>query len=181
MDSEFILKTARQAIETFVRHGKKIEIPPCSDELKERRGVFVTIHKNGMLRGCIGFPYPVKPLIESLIESAISACHDPRFPALREDELNEIDIEVSILTTPELLKEPEKYINEIEIGRDGLIIEGCGRAGLLLPQVAVEQAWNKEEFLNAVCEKAGLPDNCWRDKKIKLYKFQCQIFTEKYK
>jgi len=170
------LKTARQAIETFVATGKKIK-PRC--HIKEKRGVFVSIHKNGMLRACMGLPYPVLPLSDAIVEAAVSACNDPRFPPLSKEELKDIDIEVSILTEPELIEsEPAKHL---EIGRDGLIIESKGRAGLLLPQVATEYKWNPEEFLRAVCIKAGLPENEWRSKDAKIYKFQAQILREKHK
>ena len=182
MDSEFILKITWQAIKTFVETGTIIETPVCSNELKEKHGVFVTIYKNNNLRGCIGLPYPAKPLIDALIESAVSACCDPRFPSLKKEELNEIDIEVSILTKPELIQtKPENYPDKIEIGKDGLMIEYNGRSGLLLPQVATEENWNTKQFLNTICIKAGLPKNKWQDKKTKLYKFQAKIIKEKYK
>ena len=119
-------------------------------------------------------------MIEALIEAAISVCNDPRFPPLSEDELNQITIELSILTEPELIKvkDPREYLEKIEIGKDGLIIKRGVFSGLLLPQVAVEQEWSVEQFLENICLKAGLTIDSWMDENSKIYKFQAEIIHE---
>jgi AmmeMemoRadiSam system protein A len=132
------------------------------------------------LRGCIGYPFPTKPLVEALIDSAIdSALNDDRFPPVQKNELKDICIEVSILGKLELLKvnKPEEYLKKIKVGGDGLVIEKGWFSGLFLPQV-----WqlipNPEEFLDALCLKAGLPKRSWLDKNTKIYRFRVQAFRE---
>jgi hypothetical protein len=180
---EFILKLSREAIETYVKDGRKIPIPrEYPKELKEKRGVFVTIYKNPKeLRGCIGLPYPQKPLIEGIIEAAVEACEDPRFPQLTTEELKDIFIEVSILTKPELIrvKNPKDYFKEIKIGKHGLILISGSSGGLFLPQVPVEQKWNCEEYLENLCYKAGIISDVWLDPLTRIYRFETKIFSEK--
>jgi len=172
---------ARDIIESHVKNLKSPLLKP-KEIFDEKQGVFVTIHTfpEHNLRGCIGIPEPVMPLKDALVESAKSATRDPRFNPLKEDELNNIIIEVTILTKPELIKvnKPQDYLSFIKIGRDGLIVEQGFFRGLLLPQVPVEQDWNKEEFLSHTCMKAGLLPDSWFDKKTKIFKFSGQIFTE---
>ena len=172
---------ARSVVEQFV----KSRTTPSDDlgrSFTEKQGAFVTLHTfpNHDLRGCIGIPLPVMTLREAILEGAKSATHDPRFPPLIEKELDDIIIEVTILTKPELIKvnNPKDYLSEIEIGRDGLIVEQGFYKGLLLPQVPVEQGWDKETFLSHTCMKAGLKPDAWFDKNIKISKFNGQIFTE---
>ena len=180
--THFLIQTARRAIKQYVKNGKKISVNNYLEKYNNKRGVFVTIYKKNpkSLRGCIGFPYPSFPLIEALIEAAISACNDPRFPPLSEDELDQITIEISILTEPKLInvKDPKEYLKKIEIGKDGLIIKKGVFSGLLLPQVAVEQKWNVEQFLENICLKAGLTIDSWMDETSKIYKFQAEIIHE---
>jgi hypothetical protein len=180
---DFVLKLAREAIENYVKTGKKISIPKeYSKELDKKRGVFVTIYKKPKeLRGCIGLPYPQQPLIQGLIEVAVEACEDPRFPPLSKEELKNIFIEVSILTEPELIKvkNPKEYFKEIEIGKHGLILTHGSYGGLFLPQVPVEQKWNCEEYLENLCYKAGLTSDVWLDTLTRIYKFETEIFSEK--
>lgn len=172
---------ARDVIE---QHVKNNSTP--SNDLKgifiEKQGAFVTIHTypDHDLRGCIGIPLPVMSLKDAIIEGAKSATRDPRFPPLAENELDNIIIEVTILTKPELIEvnQPQEYLSNIEIGRDGLIVEQGFFKGLLLPQVPVEQGWNKEEFLSHTCMKAGLMPDAWFDKNTKISKFSGKIFTE---
>lgn len=180
----FLLNTARKAIETFVREGKVIPIPEnCPEELKRKKGVFVTIYKKiagkEHLRGCIGLPYPLKPLIEAVIEAAVSACKDPRFEPLREEELKDIFMEVSVLSKPELIEASgEKYLEKIKKG-DGLIIKKGILSGLFLPQVWKEIP-KKEDFLSNLCLKAGLHPDAWKyDKSIEIYRFDAEILKEK--
>lgn len=175
------VKFARETIERYVKTGSF-----SASELKgifsEKQGAFVTIHTypDRDLRGCIGIPLPVMSLKEAIAEGAVSATRDPRFPPLSKEELDNIVIELTILTKPELIKvkKPEEYLESIEIGRDGLIAEQGYFKGLLLPQVPVEQNWDKEEFLSNTCMKAGLMPDAWFDSNTKISKFEGQIFTE---
>jgi len=180
-DGNKAVKLARDVTEQFVKNNKL-----TSSDLKgifeEKQGAFVTLHTypEHNLRGCIGIPLPIMTLREAIIESAKSATRDPRFPPLEESEINRIIIEVTILTKPELIKveKPQDYLTNIEIGKDGLIAEQGFNKGLLLPQVPVEQGWEKEEFLSHTCIKAGLLPDAWFDKSTKIFKFSGQIFTE---
>jgi uncharacterized protein (TIGR00296 family) len=173
---------ARTTIEHFL---KKKEIPDFEIPKKftDKSGVFVTLNRfpENSLRGCIGYPEPHFPLIDSIIDSARNAStRDPRFPPVNEKELDKIIIEVSILTPPELMKaeKPSDYVSQIQISRDGLIIEKGISRGLLLPQVPVEWNWNEREFLSQTCVKAGLLADCWFEKETKIYKFSAEIFKE---
>ncbi len=179
-DGKFLVKLARETIETFIKEKKKLKVPENTpDSLKEELGVFVTLNKDGQLRGCIGYPEPIESLVKAVIDVAISAAvNDPRFSPVTINELNDLEIEVSVLTKPVLMeaKKPEEYIEKIKIGEDGLIIERGPYKGLLLPQVAVEWGWNVEEFLYNTCVKAGLTADCWIYPDVKIYKFSSQIF-----
>ncbi len=172
---------ARKVIEEYVKN-KKSSKSDLKGIFNEKQGSFVTIHSfpSHDLRGCIGIPLPVMSLKEAIIEAATSATHDPRFPPLSNVELENIIIEVTILSPPEDInvKKPEEYLQEIEIGRDGLIVEQGFYKGLLLPQVPVEQGWDKKEFLNHTCMKAGLMPDAWFDKSTKILRFTGQVFTE---
>jgi uncharacterized protein (TIGR00296 family) len=180
---DFILKLAREAIETYVKTGRKISVPKdYPKELNEKRGVFVTIYKKPKeLRGCIGLPYPQKPLIEGLIEAAYEACEDPRFPPLSKEELKDISIEVSVLTEPELIKvkNPKDYFKEIKLGKHGLILINGSCGSLFLSQVPIEQKWNIEEYLENLCYKAGLTSDTWMDPLSMIYRFETEVFSEK--
>ena len=175
------VKLAREAVERYVKNNQE-PLQGFEREFEERQGAFVTLntYPERELRGCIGVPLPVMPLREAIIESAESATRDPRFPPLKEAELDRILVEVTILTKPELIevKQPQDYPLNIEIGRDGLIVEQGFYKGLLLPQVPVEQGWDKEEFLSHTCMKAGLLPDAWFDKNTKISRFGGQIFTE---
>ena len=172
---------ARKVIENHVAN-KQTSFNELNRVFNENQGAFVTIHTfpSHDLRGCIGIPLPVMPLKEAIMEGAKSATRDPRFPPLSESELENIIIEVTVLTKPELIKvdEPKDYLSEIEIGRDGLIVEQGFFKGLLLPQVPVEQKWDKEDFLTHTCLKAGLMPDAWFDEKTKISRFSGQVFSE---
>jgi len=172
---------ARDIIERFVTNSKIISTD-LGKIFTEKQGAFVTIHTYPKhdLRGCIGIPLPVMALKEAIKQAAQSATKDPRFPPLDKNELNEIIIEITILTKPVLINvnKPQDYLKQIKIGRDGLIVEQGFFKGLLLPQVPVEQDWDKEEFLSQTCMKAGLLPDSWFDKSTKISKFTGQIFTE---
>jgi len=184
-DGKFLLKLARKTIEDFLS-GKEPKQPDrYPKSLDEKHGVFCTLNKKVgdeyQLRGCIGIPYPVMPLIKAVMSAAVSSTQDPRFPRLERSELNDIKIEISVLTEPELIEvdKPEEYLEKIKIGKDGLIIEYGFNSGLLLPQVATEYDWSVEEFLDNLCLKAGLPPGAWKERGVKIYKFQAQIFKER--
>ena len=185
---EFLVRLARRAAEEYVRYGKVIKPPEDTPpELWEKMGVFVTLNRHNVppqmaLRGCIGFPLPIYPLVEATIKAAIyAAVDDPRFPPVRESELDDLVIEVSVLTPPELVEgPPEERPRKIKVGRDGLMIEKGIHSGLLLPQVPVEWGWDEEEFLAQTCWKAGLPPDCWLDEDTKVYRFTAEIFEEEY-
>lgn len=185
-EGRFLVRLARKAAEEYIMNGIKIRAPSdVSAKLREKCGVFVTVTKKSdgerMLRGCIGFPYPMYPLVEAVIDASISASTgDPRFPPVSSRELDEIFFEVSVLTPPEKI-EVEKvgeYPLKIKVGRDGLIIKRGYYSGLLLPQVPVERGWDEEEFLCQCCMKAGLPPDCWLMKETEVYRFQAIIFEE---
>ena len=176
-DGEKLVRYARKVIENHVRGKESEEM----ENFEEKMGVFVTLntYPDKMLRGCIGIPEPIMPLKKAIKEAAISACHDPRFPDVRENEVDNIVVEVTVLTPPRVIKcKPEEYEKNIKVGRDGLIVERGYYKGLLLPQVPVEYGWNVEEFLRHTCMKAGLPMDAWKDEGTRIYKFQGEIFAE---
>lgn len=183
-DGEFAVRTAREVIEKHVR-GE--EIPDyrekASEKFKSKSGVFVTIdtYPDKELRGCIGFPEPIFPLIDAIVNAAQSAStEDPRFPPVKAKELDKIVVEVSLLTPPQLIsvKKPTELPKQVVVGKDGLIIKKGFYSGLLLPQVAVDWKWDAEEFLSQTCWKAGLPPDSWLDATTRFYKFQAEIFAE---
>jgi uncharacterized protein (TIGR00296 family) len=137
-------------------------------------------HPDGMLRGCIGFTEHNYPFLEALEYAARSACHDPRFPALGERELDKIVVEVTILTRPSLIKvkNREDLPKEIKIGRDGLMIEYRGRRGVFLPQVPVEWEWNVTEYLENLCRKAGIGKDKWKENDCDVFSFRGRSFKE---
>jgi|Deesub1362A_J573_1020465.scaffolds.fasta_scaffold08547_3 hypothetical protein len=185
-EGEFLVKLARKAVEEYLKNGRKISPPSDTPEkLRQPCGVFVTISQseNGKkaLRGCIGHPYPTMPLVDALIDSAISAATcDPRFYPLSLEELDKVIFEVSVLTPPKRIEveNPMEYPSKVKVGEDGLIVEHGIYKGLLLPQVPVEWNWNAEDFLCHCCQKAGLSPDYWLLKDTKIYKFQAIVFEE---
>lgn len=149
--------------------------------LQEKCGVFVTLTINDGLRGCIGLPYPTSPLLDAVIQAAkSSAFEDPRFPAVQQNEMASIVIEVSVLTPPMelIVSNPEELPNHVKVGKDGLIIGRGWNKGLLLPQVPIEWGWDSKQFLSQCCVKAGLPKDSWQRKGIKVHTFQAILFKE---
>jgi uncharacterized protein (TIGR00296 family) len=188
-DGEAAVRLARSAIETGfdLPPGTDIATPfrtvPLPKVLDEPRGVFVTLrrHPSNDLRGCIGFPLPVYPLRAAIPRAAwAAAVDDPRFPPVRRPELARITLEVSILTVPEPIEaEPRSELpHHIVVGRHGLIVARRGASGLLLPQVGSEFGWNAVEFLEATCEKAGLPTDAWRRPETTIRRFEAERFEE---
>ncbi len=181
-DKKKLLELARKSIETGFSRGRLKIDEEIKKKFSKKQGAFVTLTEGGRLRGCIGYPEPILPLYEAIINAARAAAfEDPRFEPLREEELNKIKIEVSILTVPELIKvkHPLEYLEKIKIGEDGLIIRGPFGSGLLLPQVFVEYKATPQMALEMLCEKAGLPRNTWQNPMYKIYKFQAEVFSEK--
>ncbi|MHA1144635.1 MAG: TIGR00296 family protein [Candidatus Helarchaeota archaeon] len=189
-EGKMLLRLARRVVEKAVHEGRPVSVnvpEDFTDKLKTvEAGVFVTLRKHEgrekQLRGCIGRITGVK-LAQATIDSAIdSPLHDPRFPTVRPGELNNITVEISVLTPPELVKvdDVEDYPKKIKVGRDGLIIQQGLSRGLLLPQVPVEQdpPWTEKEFLEWTCWKAHLPRNAWRDPATEIYRFEAEIFEE---
>jgi len=158
-EKKFLLTLARQVI-TSTSEGKDFSTPSFySDTLKNEQGVFVTLHKNGQLRGCIGYVEAVHPLQIAVEKMAFSAAfNDPRFPPLSKEETDLLEIEISVLSPLQEIKN----IEEIEVGKHGLMLELDYYKGLLLPQVAIEYNWDRETFLQHTCRKAGLPENISR-------------------
>ncbi|MFA4874749.1 MAG: AmmeMemoRadiSam system protein B [bacterium] len=168
-----LLSLARTTLEAHVQ-GKQLPPLPTDAALKKQGAAFVTLKKKGHLRGCIGQIIARGPLDSTVQEMTVSAAsHDPRFPPVRPDELKDIDIEISVLTAPEPLADPLA----VRVGTDGLIIEKGFNRGVLLPQVPTEQGWNKEQFLQGLAEKAGLPPDGWKG--ARLMRFQAIVFGEK--
>lgn len=170
------LNIARKTLE---KHFAGRDYPLTGDETKvlaQTGGVFVTLWKKGNLRGCIGFYESDQPLADSIKEMALSAAlKDSRFSPLTEDELEQIKIEISVLSPMEKISD----INKIELGKHGAYVERGKRNGLFLPQVAPDNNWDVTTFLNTLCiEKAGLEAGCWRDLKTSLYTFMAQVFHE---
>jgi len=174
-EKAYLLKLVRITIEDYLTR-RKHEYPETDNpKFLEKRGVFVTLHKHGDLRGCIGYPLPIKPLIEAVVDNAISSStEDPRFRQVTIGELDDIDIEISILTVPRKVKGYE----EVVVGRDGIIITKGYMRGLLLPQVPVEQEWDLEEYISHGCMKAGLPMDEWK-RGVLIETFQGVVFGEK--
>lgn len=170
-----LLRLARQSLEA---HVCRKPLPPVQVEfprLRQRRGAFVTLKKHGELRGCIGHIWPVKPLYQTVIEMAeAAALYDYRFPPVKPEELEDLTIEISVLSP----LRPISDLREIEVGKHGIYLTYGRFSGLLLPQVATEQGWDREEFLAHTCLKAGLPPDMWR-RGAKIQVFTAQVFGER--
>jgi len=159
---------------------RETPLPPV---FTEPRGVFVTLKRaaDGALRGCIGFPLPIFPLRAAIPRAAAAAAvEDPRFPPLRARDLGATRVEVSILSLPEPIATavPSERLARVVVGRDGLIVDGEGTSGLLLPQVPVEEGWDAETFLAQTCVKAGLRPEMWRSPQVRFRRFEGEVFAE---
>jgi len=172
-----LLTLARRTIEEYLRTGKKLQEKEDDPRLMKKEGAFVTLHKDGRLRGCIGNILGRGPLHQTIRNMAISsATQDHRFSPVKEEELAAIDIEISVLSVPKEAKH-----DEIVMGKHGVIVsKGPFNSGVFLPQVATDTGWTKEEFLSQLCyQKAGLPSDCWKDPSISLQIFTAEVFGEK--
>ena len=165
-----LLVLAQNVITGYVTNRKAPEVEIKNPKYKTDGAVFVTIKEKGSLRGCIGHIQAVMPLYQSIIKNAVAACSsEPRFPPMKKDELKDMDIEISILSPFASLKD----VKDIQVGKHGLYIMKGIQSGLLLPQVATEFGWNRDEFLEHLCMKAGLPKDAWKD--AELYTFTAEI------
>jgi len=179
-----LIRLARRAITSYLQDRVVIETPQTTEKLKQKSGVFVTLNKASPreLRGCIGFPYPESPLVRAIIKAAIyAATEDPRFKPVSLDEFRKnVLIEATVLTPPKALNfsSRTKIPDLIEVGRHGLIIQGHGTSGLLLPQVATEWKWDSTDFLSNCCLKAGLPPDAWLLDGTEVKVFEGEIFEE---
>jgi uncharacterized protein len=179
------VRLARETVEAHVRKTKPVEARPLSPVFSEKRGVFVTLNtaegQERSLRGCIGYPEPIKTLADAIRDVAVYACEDPRFPyPVLPEELDHVVTEVSVLTVPRDLvaKRRTDLPTKVRLGVDGLVISNRFNSGLLLPQVPIEQGWDQETFLAEACAKAGLPYDAWLDEGTKVQTFQAEIFGE---
>jgi AmmeMemoRadiSam system protein A len=175
-EQKILLRLARDTIEMWVREQARPPLPEAKGILGEKCGAFVTIHKKGQLRGCIGNMIGQGPLVETIQEMAIaSSTGDPRFRPVNVDELKDIDIEISVLSPLREIKD----VNEIEVGTHGILMSRGMFHGVLLPQVATEYCWDRTTFLQHTCMKAGLPEDAWQDPKTRIEIFSAQVFREK--
>jgi AmmeMemoRadiSam system protein A len=173
-DRRTALALARTAICGAVLHRKLPEVIPSEGIFSVRCGIFVTLHVRGRLQGCIGVTEPSEPLGEAVIRCAVGAAiEDPRFAPLKEAQLEDVSIEISILSPLEPIP-PEA----IEIGRHGLLVVNHGQRGLLLPKVAIEHRLTCEQFLEETCRKAGLAREAWKDPETRIFGFTCEVFSE---
>ncbi|MCK4427292.1 MAG: AmmeMemoRadiSam system protein A [candidate division Zixibacteria bacterium] len=173
-DKKTLMDIARKTIECKVKGEKLPEFKVDSPILKENRGAFVTIKEHGQLRGCIGYMEAIKPLYITVQEMAeAAALRDPRFPPVTAEELSKLELEISVLTPLRKIKD----INEIEIGKHGIVLKKGYQQGVFLPQVATEQGWDRTTFLEEICRKAGIYDkNCWKDKDAEIYIYSAEVF-----
>jgi len=180
-DRKGLLKLARSTIKSELKAGLKILRPKkITSELKEKRGCFVTLHKEGILRGCIGTIEPVRSLIANVEENAMNAAfHDPRFPPVKMDELSVIDIEISVLTVPVVLdfKDGEDLKKKLKPGIHGVILSQGWRSATFLPQVW-EQLPDREDFLEHLCLKGGMGRECWKDKETIVKIYEAEYFSK---
>jgi AmmeMemoRadiSam system protein A len=172
-EQQLLLRLAYQALEESVRTGALPEIEKPAGAPEEKCGAFVTLHKQGNLRGCVGYIESPKPLYQTVRECArAAALHDTRFDPVEPEELPLLHLEISVLSPLEVIA-PEK----VEVGRHGLLVSLGYQRGLLLPQVATEWKWDAERFLRETCRKAGLPEDAWC-RGARIQAFTAQVFAE---
>lgn len=174
---KYLLTLARETIAQYLKEHKIGAAKSADAALNAPCGVFVTLHEQGELRGCIGNMTAAQPLVESVRDMAIaSATEDPRFAPLRLAELAHVDIEISVLSPLEKVRSAD----DIVLGKHGVVVKKGFSSGVFLPQVALETRWSKEEFLSYLClHKAGIPADSWKDPRTELYVFTAEVFGEK--
>jgi len=171
---------AREALTAYVERKVRIKLEGLPPAFTEKAGVFVTLHEDGELRGCIGYPEPVMELGRAIVDSAINAgVNDPRFSRVRPDEIPKIEVEVTVLSPPRPYEVRNRDLpGAVRIGEHGLIVRRGMWSGLLLPQVATEWEFDPTEFLCQTCLKAGLPPDSWIDEETEVLFFEGQVFSE---
>src|ERR1700738_1001990 len=173
-DRRALLNLARRAISSAIIEKQIPDFQAYSAALTESAGAFVTLHQNGLLRGCVGQVESTYSLAETAARAAISAAlHDPRFPPVDADEIPSLKIEISVLSVPEPIP-PEAIVG----GCHGLVIEKSANRGLLLPQGASERRWTSQRFLEDTCVKAGLPRDAWSDPSARILAFSAEVFSD---
>ena len=171
-EKEYLLKIARETIEQYLRNNETIEPQTKNQKLWEKVGVFVSLHLDRELRGCIGLIDPVESLILAVRDNVLLAARDPRFAPVERSELNELEIEISILTPPE-----KTSLTEITKGF-GVVLQNGSNKATYLPQVW-ETISGREEFFNSLCQKAGLAGDCHQNPQTELFKYEAIVFREK--
>lgn len=170
-----LLGIARKTMEEYIRHHTIPEFTVEEPELTRKCGAFVTITSSQRLRGCIGYVEGFKPLYQTVIDMAIAAStQDPRFEPVREQELSNLQLEISVMSPLRKIADPQ----EVEVGVHGILLKRGVRSGLLLPQVATEYHWDRHTFLEHTCLKAGLPRDAWNDPNSEIFVFSAQVFHE---
>ena len=170
-----LLGIAREQIRASLGPRGALPAPGRPDEPDLLAGAFVSLHVAGRLRGCIGTFDTTRPVAEQVRQMAVAAStRDPRFPPLGPEELDAVDIEISVLTPPRPVADP----SEVEVGRHGIVVTRGHRRGVLLPQVASDHGWDRETFLAHTCVKAGLPPDAWKDPETELEVFEAEVFGE---
>ncbi|MFW6180694.1 MAG: AmmeMemoRadiSam system protein A, partial [Spirochaetota bacterium] len=165
-EKRWLLDLARGAVSSRLEGRPAPAAVPESSRLRESSGAFVTLHRHGALRGCIGLVQAVKPLYQAVQEMAVSAAfEDPRFPPLRPEELDDVEVEISVMSPLKRVRSA----GEIRVGEHGLLMKRGFHQGLLLPQVATEQGWDRDTFLRHTCFKAGMSGDCWKDPATEIY------------
>jgi AmmeMemoRadiSam system protein B/AmmeMemoRadiSam system protein A len=175
-DKDELIALARASVEHAVREHRAYDPPaPLQPALNREIGAFVTLKEGGVLRGCIGYTSASRPLYETIRDTAtLAAFGDPRFGAVNSDEVSKLEYEISVLSPLRRVLD----VQEIEVGRHGLLIKNGGREGILLPQVPLEQHWGRAMFLEQTCVKAGLPEQCWKDEETDIFSFTADVFGE---
>lgn len=172
-EKKFLRRIAKSAIECKLENKKMPSLQVSEGRLKEKRGAFVTLHEHGRLKGCIGYIEPIKPLFETIREMALSAAFsDSRFTQVDKNDLKDLEIEISVLSPLKKIDD----IRDIEVGKHGIYITKKFYSGLLLPQVATENNWDRKTFLEHACIKAGIAKNSWNKKGVEIYTFSADIF-----
>jgi AmmeMemoRadiSam system protein A len=171
-----LLAIARKSVEFVVQKDKLYELPAsASATLNQERGAFTTLTEHGALRGCIGYTSAIKPLYMTVRDTAThAALHDPRFSPVSASELPSLEYEISVLSPLRRVTD----VQQIRIGEHGLLMKNGDSEGLLLPQVPVEQKWDRQTFLEQTCRKAGMRTGCWKDEDTDIFSFTAVVFNE---
>jgi AmmeMemoRadiSam system protein A len=173
-DRATLIRLGRAAIHAAVHGANPPTAAPVSTALSQPSGAFVTLHRRGRLRGCLGQVEPSEPLVETVMRCAVAAAReDPRFAPVRPEELLELEIEISVLSALQAIR-----LEQIEVGTHGLMVSLGRMRGLLLPQVAVEYHWTRERFFEETCKKAGLARDAWKDPVLRIEAFTAEVFSE---